>query len=45
MATCKDCKHYQPVDESQGDCFGHQVPADRDASQCPTNAFEPKEES
>ncbi len=43
MATCKECKHYQPVDESQGDCFGHQVPADRDVGQCPASAFEPKE--
>ena len=31
--TCKDCKH-----------FGHEVPADMPAEQCPAKAFEPKEE-
>lgn len=27
MAQCKDCKHYKPIDETKGDCFGHKVPA------------------
>lgn len=43
MATCKDCKHYEPIDETKGNCFGHEVPADRDVSECPANAFTPKE--
>ena len=42
--TCKDCRHYRPIDETKGDCFGHEVPADMPAEQCPAKAFEPKEE-
>lgn len=45
MATCKDCKHYQPVDDSTGNCFGHEVPAGRDTEECPAKAYAPKEES
>lgn len=45
MATCKDCKHYEPVDDTQGNCFGHEVPADRNTDDCPAKAFEPKDES
>ena len=36
--TCKDCKYYKPID-----CFGHVVPADMPAEQCPAKAFEPRE--
>ena len=45
MATCKECKHYEPIDETSGDCFGHQVPAGRDAEECPAKAFERREEA
>lgn len=37
--TCKDCKYYKPVDETKGDCFGHEVPADMPAEQCPAKAL------
>ena len=40
--TCKDCKFYNPVSDTEGDCFGHTVPADMSVSQCPANAFELK---
>ena len=43
MAQCKDCKFYQPVDETKGLCFGYEVPANRDADECPQKAFSPKE--
>jgi len=42
--TCKDCKYYKPIDETKGDCFGHVVPADMPADQCPAKAFVPREE-
>lgn len=42
MPTCKDCKFYEPIDEAQGNCFGHSVSGDRDADECPANAFQPK---
>ncbi len=45
MATCKECAFYKEVDETKGDCFGHEVPADRDVTECPTNAFKSKEET
>ncbi len=32
-----------PIDESRGDCFGHTVPADMPADECPKRAFEPRE--
>ena len=41
--TCKDCKYYKPIDEARGDCFGHEVPADMLAEQCPAKAFELKD--
>lgn len=44
MATCKDCKFYEQIDEAKGNCFGHEVPADRDVDECPAKAFEAKEE-
>jgi len=44
MSTCKDCKFYEPTGETKGTCFRHEVPADRDAKECPANAFQPKEE-
>lgn len=43
--TCKDCKYYKPVDETKGDCFGHEVPANMPAEKCPAKAFEPREKS
>jgi len=43
MPTCKDCKFYKAIDEVKGDCFGHEVPADKDVKECPANAFQPGE--
>lgn len=43
MSTCKDCKYYKAIDETKGICFGHEVPADREADECPAKAFAPKE--
>lgn len=42
MPTCKDCKFYKEIDATKGDCFGHEVNPDRDVSECPANAFQPK---
>ena len=42
MPTCEDCKHYNPVDEKTGNCFGVEVKADMNADDCPAKAFEPK---
>ncbi len=44
MKTCKKCKFYEPVDEEKGMCFGHEVPANMPADECPQKAFQPKEE-
>ncbi len=43
MAQCKDCKFYKPIDETKGDCFGHEVPATLDTEKCPTNSFQPRD--
>lgn len=45
MAKCSECVFYKEVDETKGDCSGHEVPADRDTSECPTNAFKPKKDN
>jgi len=45
MPTCKDCLYYSPIDETRGNCFGHPVPPDRDADECPAQAFQQKEEN
>jgi len=42
MATCSECKFYKEIDETKGDCFGHEVQADMDVEKCPANAFQPK---
>ena len=42
MATCNDCKFYEPIDEAKGNSFGHEVRGDRDANECPAKAFQPK---
>ena len=42
--TCKDCKYYEPLNEQEGLCFGHKVPADMPVEQCPAKAFQPREE-
>lgn len=42
MATCNECKFYIKIDETKGDCFGYEVPADRDVTNCLTKAFQPK---
>jgi len=42
MATCKDCKFYKPIDETKGDCFGHEVPAITNVDNCPTKSFQPR---
>jgi len=46
MATCAECKHYEPKAEepTKGLCFGHEVPGDADAANCPAKAFTPKDE-
>lgn len=43
MPQCSECSHYEEIDETKGDCFGHEVAADRDSEECPTQAFEPRE--
>lgn len=43
MPSCKECKFYKEIDEAKGDCFGHEVPADMDADNCPQKAFVPRE--
>ena len=40
--TYGDCKFYKPIDETKGDCFGHEVPGDREAENCPTKSFQPR---
>ncbi|MFX0073387.1 MAG: hypothetical protein ACFFAO_20100 [Candidatus Hermodarchaeota archaeon] len=42
MAQCKDCKFYKPIDDTKGDCFGHEVAATRNAEECPTKSFQPR---
>jgi len=42
MAACKECKYYTPITKKKGDCFGHEVPADMDADNCPAQSFEPR---
>jgi len=42
MPTCKECRFYKPVDDSKGDCFGHEAPANMDAEKCLKKAFQPK---
>jgi hypothetical protein len=39
MPTCNECKFYKPIDDSKGNCFGHEVQGDRETSQCPTRTF------
>lgn len=40
MPTCKDFKFYEPIDETKGNCFGHEVPADMDVEKCSQKAFQ-----
>ena len=42
MAQCKECEFYKPIDNVKGDCFGHEVPGNLDASKCPANSFKPR---
>ena len=42
MPTCKDCKFYEETDDTKGNCFGHEVPADMDTDKCPQKAFQPR---
>lgn len=44
VANCVECKHYDPIDDVSGKCFGHEISGDNDANNCPANAFSPKEE-
>ncbi|MFH1225897.1 MAG: hypothetical protein V1684_01250 [bacterium] len=44
MPTCEECKFYKPVSEREGDCFGHRIPSEMDAEECPTQSFQPEEE-
>lgn len=34
MVECKDCKFYKPIDDSKGNCFGHEVAANLNADNC-----------
>lgn len=43
MATCSQCKFYEPIDEIKGSCFGYEVPANMNADECPQKAFQPKD--
>ncbi len=40
IPMCKDCKFYTPIDETKGDCFGIEVPANMNANDCPQKAFQ-----
>jgi hypothetical protein len=42
MTECKECKFYKPINESKGDCFGHEVPANMNTDNCPQKAFQPR---
>lgn len=42
MTTCRDCKFYEPSDQTKGICFGYVVPADRNVEECPAKAFQPR---
>jgi hypothetical protein len=39
MTSCRECRYYVPIDGSWGDCFGYEVPGDRDGRECPFHAF------
>ena len=41
--NCKDCKHYEEIDENSGNCFGHEVKGETDSEKCPANAFDKKD--
>lgn len=43
MSMCKNCMFYEPTDDENGKCFGHEVPAERPSDECPKMAFKPKE--
>jgi len=42
MSKYKECKFYKTIDNTKGDCFGHEVPANMDSSRCPTKSFQPR---
>jgi len=42
MPTCSECKFYKKIDETKGDCFGVEVPANADVNMCPQKAFQPR---
>lgn len=33
MSVCRDCKFYNPIDDTVGDCFGAEVSGDMDRKQ------------
>ncbi len=39
---CRDCKFFKPIDDTKGDCFGHEVAADTDVKNCPQQAYQPR---
>ncbi|MDD1673683.1 MAG: hypothetical protein LUP99_04665, partial [Methanomicrobiales archaeon] len=42
MSTCKDCFHYSPTTESEGECrIIGKTEADRDKDRCPSRTFRP----
>ncbi|MFQ6066660.1 MAG: hypothetical protein ACE5K3_05225 [bacterium] len=45
MAKCRECAHYEPVDEKKGRCFGVEISGDRDpkdSEKCGGRFFEAK---
>lgn len=43
MAQCKECQFYKPIDDTKGDCFGHEVPSTLNTDYCPGKSFKPRE--
>lgn len=42
MPTCRDCRHYRPLNRLKGDCMGYEVRGAMDARDCPVKGFEPR---
>jgi len=43
VPVCRDCKFYNPIDDTVGDCFGVEVSGDTDVGNCPADAYQPKD--
>jgi hypothetical protein len=42
MPACKECQFYEQVNETKGNCFGHEVSGNNDVKKCPAKAFKPR---